>query len=115
MAALLDEIAERLLKIEQNQTEQQAKGIVEPLNIISVTTVQQVITPPQRKPWFSVSAVNDGPENCWIIVNTEKSSTTPYLLYPDETFEVDMGAALIDDLLVWCDSGTATLRIRGVR
>ncbi len=91
------------------------EGIVEPLHTITVTTEHQIITPPRRIPWYSVSVVNDGPDSCWIVVNTEKSSTTPYRLDIDETFEVDFHSPKIDDLMVWCESGSASLRIRGVR
>ena len=119
---LLDKMLEeiRLMKEEAQTTariikEQNPEGIVEPLAIVHVTTRRQVIHPPMHKPWFSVSLTNDGPDDCCVIVNTEKSSTTPYVVRVDETFEVDMGSARIDDLLVWCESGTASLRVRGVR
>lgn len=91
------------------------EGIIEPLHTVHVTTENVVITPPYRIPWWSVSVVNDGPDDCNVIVNTEKSSTTPYPLREHETFEVDLGAPKIVDLLLYCDVGSADLRIRGVR
>ncbi len=96
--------------------EQIPEGIVEPLNIVHVTDQQRVITPPMKKNWFSVSIVNDGPDPCWIIVNSEKSTTSPYLLRMNEPTEVEMGTAKIVDIVCYCDSGQeASLRIRGVR
>lgn len=112
--ALLDEIAERLLSIEQDIKESMAEGIVEPLRLVTSTTTPAV-TRPLQKPWFSVSIVNDGPNDCWIVVNTEKSSTTPYLLRDGETTDIAMGAPRIIDLYHHTDAGTALLRIRGIR
>jgi hypothetical protein len=92
------------------------EGIVEPLNIVHVTDQRRVIQSPMRKNWFSVSIVNDGPDPCWIIVNSEKSTTSPYLLRMNEPTEVEMGTAKIVDIVCHCDSGQeASLRIRGVR
>lgn len=109
--ALLDEIAQRL----KDESSNKPVGIVDPLHPIIVTQIRQVITPPMRKPWFSMSIVNDGPSNCWIIVNSEKSSTTPYDLGVGEVYEVDMQSPKIQDIIAYCDSGTAKLRIKGVR
>ena len=113
--ALLDEIAERLLSLEKLAKAEVPEGVVEPLHTITATTTQQVITPPMHKPWFSVSIINDGTHDCWVIVNSEKSSTSPSLVRVGEPCEIDFGAPLIDDLVVWTDAGTASLRIRGVR
>jgi len=120
--ALLDKMLEEIKRVSKESHEttetlkkQVPEGIIEPLDIVTATTVPQIITPPLRKPWRSVSVVNDGTNNCWIIVNTEKSSTKPYDLHVGETFEVDFGIAVIDDLYVHTDAGSASLRIRGVR
>ena len=92
------------------------EGIVEPLNIVHVTDQQRVIHPPMNKKWFSVSIVNDGPDSCWVIVNSEKSTTSPYLLRMNEPTEVELGTAKIVDVVCYCDGGQeASLRIRGVR
>src|SRR4030042_1294480 len=100
---LLDEIAQRLKDASANKP----VGIVEPLHPIIVAQERQVITPPMRKSWFSVSIVNDGPSNCWIIVNSEKSSTTPYDLGVGEVYEVDMQSPKIQDIIAYCDAGSA--------
>ncbi len=91
------------------------QGIIEPLAPIHVTTARGTVHPPYAKCWFSLSVVSDGPDPCWIIVNSELSTTSPYELHKDEVFEVDLGCPKIVDLVHWCDIGTATLRIRGVR
>lgn len=94
------------------------EGIVEPLRGVIATTTSTAYKPPYAgvgKLWFSMSIVNDGPSDCWIVVNTEKSSNQPYEIMVDEVYEVDMKKAQIIDMLVWTDAGTASLRIRGVR
>ena len=111
---LLDEIATRLLRLEK-QLPVRPEGIVEPLSPIHVTTTPRVIHPPYRKKWFSMSIVNDGPDDCWVVVNTEKSPAQPYLTRVGEAYEVDLGSATIEDIRVYADVGTANLRIKGVR
>lgn len=111
---LLDEIAERLLTLEK-QLPVRPVGIVEPLTPIKATITPRVIHPPYKKKWFSVSIVNDGPDDCWIVVNTEKSPAQPYFTRAGEAYEVDMGSGVIEDIRVYTDAGTANLRIRGVR
>lgn len=113
--ALLDEIAGRLLNLEKLTAKQIPEGIEEPLHIITATTAPQVVRPPQKKNWFSVSVANDGTSDCNIIVNTKKSSTTPYLLRANEITTDNMLNAVIEDLIVWTDAGTAVLRIKGIR
>ena len=130
MVLLLDKLVQKMDELNKQQiettaelkiqgqilSEQIPEGIVEPLNIVHVTDQQRVITPPMKKNWFSVSIVNDGPDPCWIIVNSEKSTTSPYLLRMNEPTEVEMGTAKIVDIVCSCDSGQeAALRIRGVR
>jgi len=112
---LLDRLLKEIRKVSSDIAKQMPEGIVEPLRTITATTTQQVITPPMHKPWFSVSIINDGTHDCWVIVNSEKSSTSPSLVRVGEPCEIDFGAPLIDDLVVWTDAGTASLRIRGVR
>ena len=120
---LLDKLLEEIRNVKSELGEQKKlileqipEGIVEPLNIVHVTDQRRVITSPMKKNWFSVSVVSDGPDPCWVIVNSEKSTTSPYLLRMNETTEVDMGTAKIVDVVCYCDSGQeASLRIRGVR
>lgn len=120
---LLDKLLEEIRNVKSELADQKKlileqipEGIVEPLNIVHVTDQQRVIQPPMRKNWFSVSIVNDGPDPCWVIVNSEKSTTSPYLLRMNEPTEVEMGTAKIVDIVCHCDSGQeASLRIRGVR
>lgn len=128
MVQLLDRLVQKMeeVKTEQIETknevmkqrqmlnEQTPEGIVDPMNV-HVTTAYKTITPPLGKTWFSVSVVNDGDDTVYIVVNSEKSDTTPYPLNKGETFEADFGCPKIRDLLVHCETGTATLRVRGVR
>lgn len=111
---LLDEIASRLLKLER-QLPVRPEGIIEPLVPVRATTSPRVITPPFKKKWFSVSIVNDGPDDCWIVVNTERSPAQPYLTRAGEEYSADCGSAVIEDIRVYTTSGSANLRIKGVR
>lgn len=112
--ALLDEIADRLMKL-QNQLPEKPQGIVEPMTPVRASTIAKVIHPPMKRMWFSVSIVNDGPSDCWVVVNTEKSPPQPYLTRAGEAYEADLGHPLIEDIRVYTESGTANLRIKGVR
>lgn len=111
---LLDEIADRLLRLEKTLPIR-PEGIVEPLTPVKATTEAKVIHPPYKKNWFSLSIVNDGPEECWVIVNTEKSPAQPYLTRVGEEYSVSLGGPVIEDIRVYTESGIANLRIKGVR
>ena len=116
--ALLDEIAERLLSLETHNKESTPEGMVDPLVDLTVTTTPVTVGPPYReagKYWFSVSVINDGPNYCWVVINTGKSSTRPHKIANDETYEVTFTKALIYDLRLYTDEGTAVLRITGTR
>jgi len=112
---LLDRLLQKIKEMTEEVKTHTPDGIIEPLAQTHVTTARGTIHPPYGKRWFSISVVNDGPDPCWIIVNSELSTTSPYELHKDEVFEVDLGCPKIVDLVHWCDSGSATLRIRGVR
>ncbi len=114
--ALLDEIAERLLSLETHNNEITPEGIVEPLPVLTITTTPRVVEPPwEGKHWFAVTVINDGPENCWITLNTGKSSTTPHQMQVDEVYEAQFIKPLIYDLRLWTDTATASVRVRGAR
>jgi len=113
-AALMHRVARRLAELIDLVRQQIPEGIVEPLSPVTAKTEPKAVTPPMGRPWFSVSVINDGPNDCWVVVNSEQAAE-PYLLRVDESYDVDMGAARITDLCVWTDSGEARLRIRGVR
>ena len=119
------QLLDKMLEVQQTQTQQiinntnlikqqTPAGIVEPLHTVTVTTTQKVIKPP-TKPWFSVSIINDGDNTCYVIVNQEKASTTPYELRKNETYEIDFGTPNINEIVVYTMTGTASLRIKGVR
>lgn len=112
--ALLDEIADRLMRLEK-QLPEKPEGIIEPLSPTRATTTPKVIHPPYSKKWHAISIVNDGPDDCWVIVNTEKSPAQPYLTRAGEAYEVTLGSPLIEDIRIYTEQGTANLRIKGVR
>lgn len=111
--ALLDEIAERLLALENLAKAEKPEGIVEPIEKFTITERRTPLK--LRKSWFSVSIINDGPNDTFVIVNTQKSFD-PHRMANGETYNVDMKHAVIEDLLFWCNHGeTARVRIVGVR
>ena len=122
---LLNEVLETLQVIatQTKRTEEMTQamlpeGIVEPLKTLNVTDKPQTVYPPHHasgKYWFSVKITNDGPDNCKVIINTEKSSS-PREINVDETYGVEFKTAIIRDLYFYCESGeTASVRITGVR
>lgn len=111
--ALLNEIAERLMNLEKLAKATQPIGAVEPIEKFVITDVRRHM--PLVKPWFSVSIINDGTDDVFCIVNTEKSFEEHRIL-PHETYNIAMLTAVIKDLLFWCNHGeSATVRIVGVR
>lgn len=112
--ALLDEMCERLMKLAE-QLPQKPEGIVEPLTPTKASITPRVIHPPYSKKWFSISIVNDGPEDCWVVVNTEKSPAQPYCIRAGEEYSASLGYPAIEDIRVYTNEGTANLRIKGVR
>lgn len=111
--ALLDEIAERLCKLEELMKAEVPEGIVEPIEKCTITETRMPFRP--LKPWFSVSIINDGPSDVFCIVNTEKSFNEHRILN-GETFTIDMRRPKVNDVLMWCNHGeTSAVRIVGVR
>lgn len=111
--ALLNEIAERLMSLENLAKATQPIGAVEPIEKFLITDVRRHM--PLQKPWFSVSVINDGDDDVFCIVNTEKSFEE-HRIRKDETYNINMVTPVIKDLLFWCGHGEhATVRIVGVR
>ena len=111
--ALLDEIAQRLMNLEKLAKATQPIGAVEPIEKFVITDVRRHM--PLVKPWFSVSVINDGNDDVFCIVNTEKSFEE-HRIHALETYNINMVTAVIKDLLFWCAHGEhATVRIVGTR
>jgi len=109
--ALLDEIAQRLMNLEKLAKATQPIGAVEPIEKFVITDVRRHM--PLQKPWFSVSVINDGNDDVFCIVNTEKSFEE-HRIHINETYNINMVTAVIKDLLFWCNHGEhATVRIVG--
>lgn len=112
-SALMDEVAERLYQLQTFFAQTLAEGVTEPVENITVTNDKRRIL--AKKPWFSAEVINDGPNNLWSIVNTEKSFD-PHLVKTGETYRVNMGRGVIKDVLLWCEPGeTAEVRFVGSR
>lgn len=111
--ALLDEIAERLMKIQNTLEEERAEGIIETREPFIVTEEGRSIIPP--KAWFSCIVINDGPDTVHVLVNRDKSIDS-HIMYSGETIGLDMHRARIADLFLRCDHGDrTTVRLVGTR
>ncbi len=113
MATLLDDIRHEIVKIKKIAESTIEEGIIEPLTARIITTVRTVIRPP-LKPWFGVVFTNDGPASVWLIVNSGKSNQ-PQELRSAETWGVTFKTAVIVDMVLYTEAGTASVRIRGSR
>jgi hypothetical protein len=113
-AALLDEVAERLLEMTKIMEEERAFGAVEAIEKFTITSQRNRIT--RLNPWMSMTLINDdGANSVFVIVNTDKSFDEHEVLH-GETYTIDMHRPRIADVLLWCRTGeTATVRIVGVR
>jgi hypothetical protein len=112
-AALLDEVAERLLEMKKIMEEERAFGAVEAIEKFTITSHK--IHLPRLKPWMSMTLINDGHDSVFVIVNTDKSFDEHEVL-DGETYTIDMHRPRIVDVLLWCHAGeTAVVRIVGVR
>lgn len=113
-AALLDEIAGRLLEIQDSMLEERPEGITEPIEPVAVTDAQRFVLAP-FEPWFSVMITNDGPDSVWAVVNSEKS-ITPHLIRIGEVYQVAVKTSILKDVLLYCNEHeTASVRVVGVR
>ena len=88
-------------------------GAIEPLHLKTATVTPQNIRFNQS--YFSLNVVNDGANDCFVIVNTGKSYTTPFIIKAGSVEEIDMKTAKIVDIRFYTEVGTTTLRIRGLR
>lgn len=113
--ALLDEIAERLLRLENIEHERNPKGYVDPIGPITVTHALTEMRASDFSPWFSVVVINDGPNDCWLLPNPDKNFT-PHHLLSTEDINLNMERGLITVVHLWCDAGeTAAIRMVGIR
>jgi len=104
-----------LVKLTASMVEE---GIVEPLSPRTVDSAGVVVHPPlwgQGRFWFGVKITNDGPQSVYVVVNTGKGFPQGQELKPEETWGVQFKTAVIEDLRLYTESGTATVRIRGER
>lgn len=110
---LLQKLIEKTCALEKLAQATHPIGAVEPIEKYHITDVRRHM--PLLKPWFSVSIINDGVDDVFCIVNTEKSFEE-HRIHVNETYNINMVTAVIKDLLFWCDHGEhATVRIVGTR
>ena len=103
-----------LSKLVKYQKAMIQEGIVEELNPKTVTNELVVVNPPIRtKPWFSVTIINDGDNSVFANVNTEKSLESE--IKSGEMGGFNFSQALITNISLRTNTGTCSVRVRGVR
>ena len=116
MVTLLDDIRHEIVKTRKLTESMIEKGIMEPLQPKTITTQKLLVTPPDpTKPWFGVKITNDGSHSVWLVLNPRKTDSLPQEIKAEETWGVQFKTAVIKDLLLYTDDGSATVRIRGER
>lgn len=110
---LLDEIAGKLSDLLDFETTRQPEGVTEPIEPIVVSDVRRIVR--AVKPWISLMIFNDGPEDVWVIVNSEKS-VEPHLVRAGETYNVNAMGKVIKDTILYCEHGLrSSIRLVGIR
>ena len=117
---LLREIADRLLSLEDIQNERGSRGVVEPIEPVTVrgTRIERVYPPDRSRPWFSVSIINNaGSSDVYALINSPESMDLWHRVEARETYAVEMNRPVINDVLLRCgaEGDTATVRVVGVR
>jgi len=106
--ALLDEIAERLLEI--RRLYEKPRGYVYPINItLTETRVLDFVSNFPYTPLFSVTIINDGPDEVYPSIAIGQVETP---LKPGETITFDVQSPRIEKLYLIVNEGK-TARIRG--
>jgi len=110
MTALLDEIAERLLRIDGRLAEEEIKGFVYPINVEVKGLV--VLNFTESHPFFPLSSVtlyNDGPDDVYPSVSAPQKVTP---LKAGETVKFDTRKPKIAKLFLDVDAGCRAV-VRG--
>lgn len=110
---LLDEIAGRLSDLQETISKTIPQGIAESISITIEANKKQQVKPPT--PWFNFSLYNKvGSDTVYVAVN--KRGADPHPVEEDETYNCNMGAAKIECIYLWCDSGnSAEVKISAMR
>lgn len=111
-AILMDEIAGRLADLQETIAKTIPQGIHQSLTLTIEDQIQRIKPP---TPWFSFSLYNKITSNTvygWV---NDKGGNR-HTIEPDDTWNVNMGAAKIESIYLKCDSGeSATVLISAVR
>jgi hypothetical protein len=106
-AALLDEVAERLRRLEELQAK--PRGRIYPLKVevagteeIPGTAVLDFVSSAPYTPLISLTIFNDGPDDVYPGVNERQTEAR---LVPRENLNVDYGAPRIERLILWVERG----------
>lgn len=116
----LKNLNQGIASIRREQESSVPEGITEPIESLTITDDPTTVNPPhyaEGKYWFSIVIVKEDEVALHLIINTEKSGTTPYTMSANEkVYDQYFSKPLIKDLMLWTDSGeTCTVKIRGSR
>jgi len=111
---ILDDMRKILYDLRALEQETQAKGIVEPIEPVTVNSQRRRFLAQGGK-WHSFSVINDGPNSVWILVNPMLSND-PHRVDDGEVHTIDFHRARISEVVMWCDpGGHADLRVVGLK
>jgi hypothetical protein len=121
-AAMLREIGDRLLWLQDHFKEATTEGFAEPREPI-VVTVAGVTIEPETKPWFSVIVMNDGLVNVDVLVMSDTSeekwtrprTTRWHTVLPTETYTVTFTKGQVKYVQLRTLAGVSTARVVGIR
>ncbi len=113
---LLD-MADLLMDLRELMQQHIPEGIVEPLHPVNVAVAPITVQPPIKgKYWFGITIVKEDPVELNIIINSGKSSTTPYTMSEDENvYDQYFNIPCIYDVTLWTNEGTCVVKVRGSR
>lgn len=111
---LLDEVAGRLADLHKLIAQTIPAGIVPTFTVNLSGQNLQKIKP--VTPWFNFSLYNDADSGGTVYVRVNRRNADEHPVEPDDTYNVDMGAAKIEAIYLRTTSGeTATVQIAAVR
>ena len=112
IATTLDDISQKIGKVEGLLREQRLEGINESYDL-DITTERQEIRPPREKKWHCISVLNRGDADVWVAANIGWINAVP--IPENATLSLDMKRPLIEYVHFFTKSGTADVTFTGLR
>lgn len=107
--ALLDEIAGRLKDIMDFQTKSRAQGQLLSETFVASTTLRRATI------FYSATIWNDGTADIYVLDSPRTIDAADVPIRKGESFKAEFGESVAHSLLIGTLTGTATVRIKGLR